>query len=78
MDVAGLRIKAAPTEYEDRTAPDGKTSSVHWVRFSFSPEAAARFASGEDRVLLEIAHPDYHHIAVLSHATRSELAKDLA
>jgi len=78
MDVAGLRIKAAPAEYEDRTTPDGKTSSVHWLRFSFSPEAVARFATGEGRVLLEIAHPNYAHIAVLSAVTRAELAKDLA
>jgi hypothetical protein len=77
MDAAGVRIKATPTEYEDRTTPDGKTSSVHWVRFRFSSEAAARFASGESRVLLEIAHPDYPHIAVLSDATRAELATDL-
>lgn len=77
MDVAGLRIKADPTEYEDRTTPEGKTSSVHWVRFSFSPEAAARFCSNEGRVLLEIGHPNYAHIAVLSDATRAELAKDL-
>ena len=77
LDVAGERLHAVPTEYEDRTTPDGKTSSVHWVRFSFSPQAAARFASREDRVLLEIAHPNYAHIAVLSDATRSELAKDL-
>lgn len=77
MDVAGLRIKAAPTEYEDRTTPDGKTSSVHWLRFSFSPEAAARFRSGDGRVLLEIAHANYAHIAILSAATRAELAKDL-
>src|ERR1700760_5122180 len=27
MDVAGTRIHATPTEYEDRTTPDGKTSS---------------------------------------------------
>jgi hypothetical protein len=77
MDVAGLRIKAVPTEYGDRTTPEGKTSSVHWVRFSFSPEAAARFTSTDGRVLLEIAHPNYGHIAVLSDATRAELAKDL-
>ena len=77
VNVAGLSIKAVPTEYEDRTTPDGKTSSVHWLRFTFSPEAAARFVSTEDRVLLEIAHPNYSHIAVLSAATRTELAKDL-
>jgi len=76
LDVAGLRIHAQPTEYEDRTTPDGKTSSVHWVRFSFSPEAAERFSSREGRVLLEVAHPNYAHIAVLSDATRAELARD--
>ena len=77
MDVAGLRIKAEPTEYEDRTTSDGKTSSVHWVRFSFPAEAVARFSTAEGRVLLEIAHRNYQHIAVLSEAARAELTKDL-
>src|SRR6201995_2547147 len=36
MDVGGEKIKAAPTEYEDRTTPDGKTSSVHWLRFKLT------------------------------------------
>ena len=65
-----------PTEYEDRTTPEGKTSSVHWVRFSFSAEAVVRFASNDGHVLLEITHPEYQHIAVLSEAARSELARD--
>jgi hypothetical protein len=76
MDVAGMRVEAKPTEYEDRTTPEGKTSSVHWVRFAFTPEAIARFKSGEGRVVLEIAHPNYGHMAVLPDETRAELAKD--
>ncbi|HEX3666630.1 MAG TPA: DUF3501 family protein [Rhizomicrobium sp.] len=76
MDVAGLRIRATPTEYEDRTTPDGKTSSVHWVRFSFTLEAVGKFRSGEGRVVLEIDHPGYGHMAVLSPDVRAELAKD--
>jgi Protein of unknown function (DUF3501) len=76
MDVAGLRIKAGPTEYEDRTTPDGKTSSVHWVRFPFTREAIARFGSGEGRIVLEIAHPNYGHMAVLPPETRAELSRD--
>lgn len=76
MDVAGVRITAVPTEYDDRTTPDGKTSSVHWVRFAFTPEAIAKFRSGEGRVVLEIAHANYGHMAVISPDTRSELAKD--
>jgi len=76
MDVDGLPLSAAPTEYEDRTTPDGKTSSVHWVRFVFSPEEIARFRSGKGRVALEINHPNYTHIAVLSAEVRAELARD--
>jgi hypothetical protein len=76
MDVADMRIKAMPTEYEDRTTPEGKTSSVHWVRFGFTSESIVRFRNGEGRVALEITHPNYGHMAVLPAATRAELAKD--
>src|SRR5271170_7542882 len=37
LEIGSERIAATPTEYEDRTTPDGKTSSVHWLRFCFSP-----------------------------------------
>src|SRR6266567_3382933 len=33
MEIGGERVSATPTEYDDRTTPDGKTSSVHWLRF---------------------------------------------
>jgi hypothetical protein len=76
MDFAGLRIRATPTEYEDRTTPDGKTSSVHWVRFAFAPEAIARFQSEDGRVVLAIDHPNYGHMAVITSESRAELARD--
>jgi hypothetical protein len=78
MDVAGRRIKATPTDYDDRTSLDGKTSSVHWVRFSFTPEEIAAFKSGEGRIVLEIAHPNYGHMAVIGAESRAEIAKDFA
>jgi hypothetical protein len=78
LDLAGKRIKATPTDYDERTTPDGKTSSVHWVRFVFTPEEIAAFKSGEGRVVLEIAHPNYGHMAVIGPAARTELAKDFA
>ncbi|HEY2835462.1 MAG TPA: DUF3501 family protein [Rhizomicrobium sp.] len=76
MEVGGARIAAAPTEYDDRTTADGKTSSVHWLRFKFTPDLIARFKS--DRVVLGIAHKHYGHMAVLSDETRAALAKDFA
>src|SRR5262245_41557968 len=36
LSIGSDKIKAKPTEYEDRTSEDGKTSSVHWVRFVFT------------------------------------------
>jgi Protein of unknown function (DUF3501) len=78
MEMAGKRIKAAPTDYDERTTPDGKTSSVHWVRFVFTPEEIAAFKTGEGRVVLEIAHPNYGHMAVINAESRAEIAKDFA
>ena len=74
LDVGKDRIKATPTEYEDRTTPDGKTSSVHWLRFSFTPEQIAKFKS--ESLILGVAHKSYGHMAVLPAAVRAELAKD--
>lgn len=70
------RIAATPTEYDDRTTPDGKTSSVHWLRFKLTADRIARFAA--ERVVIGIGHPNYGHMAVLSDATRAALAKDFA
>jgi len=76
FDILGTRVKAVPTDYEERTTPDGKTSSVHWVRCVFTPELKKQFAGTEGRVTLAIDHPNYGHIAILSPAVRAELAKD--
>lgn len=78
MEVGGTRIKGAPTEYEDRTTADGKTSSVHWIRFRFTPEQAEAFKSGSERVVLGVDHANYGHMAVVPPNVREALAKDLA
>ncbi|MBV8979239.1 MAG: DUF3501 family protein [Alphaproteobacteria bacterium] len=76
LDLDGERIEAAPTEYEDRTTPDGKTSSVHWLRFCFTPEQIAKFRDGKGQAVLGFSHPNYSHMAVISPQIRAELAGD--
>ena len=76
LDLDGERIKGRPTEYEDRTTPDGKTSSVHWLRFVLTPAQIAKFKTGQ--AVLGFAHPNYGHMAVIPQAVRDELAKDFA
>ena len=78
LEIGDDIIRATPTEYDDRTTADGKTSSVHWLRFKFTPGQKQRFRDGAERVVLGISHPHYGHMAVLSAETRAALAKDFA
>src|SRR3954447_25848482 len=78
LEIGGDTIRATPTEYDDRTTPDGKTSSVHWLRFKLTPDQIARFKNGSERVVLGVSHSNYGHMAVLSAETRAALAKDFA
>lgn len=75
MEIGKERIQATPTEYEDRTTPDGKTSSVHWLRFALTPAQIAAWRGGT-RILLGIAHPHYGHMAILTPTVREALAED--
>jgi hypothetical protein len=74
MEIGAEKIMATPTEYDDRTTPDGKTSSVHWLRFKLTPEQITRFKT--ERVVIGVGHKNYGHMAVLGDETRSALAKD--
>ncbi|HKQ45688.1 MAG TPA: DUF3501 family protein [Rhizomicrobium sp.] len=78
LEIGGDVITATPTEYDDRTTADGKTSSVHWLRFKLSKEQIARFRKDGERVVLGISHPNYGHMAVLTAEARAALAKDFA
>ena len=74
MEIGADRIAATPTEYDDRTTADGKTSSVHWLRFRLNRDQIARFQ--KERVVIGIAHKNYGHMAVLGDETKAALAKD--
>jgi len=78
LEIGPERVRATPTEYEDRTTPDGKTSSVHWLRFAFTPEQIARFRKGGERIVLSVEHANYGHMAVMPDAVRAALTEDFA
>ena len=76
LEIGGDVVRATPTEYDDRTTADGKTSSVHWLRFKLTKEQKARFVTG--KVVLGLSHRDYGHMAVLTDETKAALAKDFS
>ena len=76
LQIGNEKIEGKPTEYEDRTSEDGKTSSVHWVLFPFTTSQVAAFKSGTGTAILGVSHPQYGHMAVVPAQVREELAKD--
>jgi len=76
MVAGGARVHAQQIGDDERTRADGKTSSVHFLRFEFPKEAVAAFKQSGAEVVLEIAHPNYAHMARVSEPVRAELARD--
>ena len=74
LEIGPETIHATPTEYDDRTTADGKTSSVHWLRFKLTREQIAHFKS--EKVVIGLSHRNYGHMAVLGDETKAALAKD--
>ena len=68
--------KAVPEDDEQRTTPEGKTSSVHFLHFPFDEQAIALFRKSDSRVTLGIEHANYGHMAVLPATVKAALAAD--
>ena len=62
----------------ERTREDGKTSSVHFLRFPMTPAQVAAFHDPAVQTLVGCDHELYAHLAVLGPAVKAELARDFA
>jgi hypothetical protein len=78
IQVGDSRAPGVPEGDIERTREDGKTSSVHFLRFVLSPDQIARFRDPATQILIGCDHEQYSHLAGLAPATRAELAKDFA
>ena len=76
LSFAGHTVKGVPEDDIERTTPEGKTSSVHFLHFTFTPEEIAAFRTPGTQVTLGITHPRYGHLAILPEETRASLAGD--
>lgn len=78
FQLAGEKVYAVPEQDVERVTADGKTSAVHFLHFHFSRDQIAMFSDPDVQILLGIEHENYAHLAILSPATKTELAKDFA
>ena len=76
VQVAGEKVYAVPEQDVERTASDGKTSSVHFLHFPFPDHLIEKFCAGEEQIVLGIDHENYAHMTVLTPETRQSLAQD--
>ena len=76
LDVAAERIRGEPDPTRENTSPDGKASSVQFMRFPFTKDQITRFKIPGTPVMAGFGHPDYGHMAILPEPVRAALAED--
>ena len=76
LDIAGQRIRGEPDPTRENTSPEGKASSVQFLRFPFTDDQIARFKTPGAQAIAGFDHPNYGHMAVLPEPVRAALAED--
>src|SRR5580704_19637565 len=76
LEIAGQRIRGEPDPTRENTSPEGKASSVQFLRFPFTEDRIARFKTPGAQVIAGFDHQNYGHMAVLPEPVRAALAED--
>lgn len=77
LEIGGSKVVAEADSDIERSRDDGKTSSVHFLRFPLSEGEIIDFRNPGTRVILGCDDSRYPHLTMLSAETRTELARDL-
>jgi hypothetical protein len=78
LEIAGERVAGLPDDTRENTSPEGKASSVQFLRFPLTPAQKEKFRSPGAKAICGIDHPHYGHMAAMPEAVRQALAEDLA
>jgi uncharacterized protein DUF3501 len=70
----GSSVPSIP-EDEERLTREETTTTVHYLKFRFTPEQIDAFASGPARIVVD--HPHYNAVVELTDEQREELLGDL-
>lgn len=77
LSFAGETVRGIPDATRENTSPEGKASSVQFVKFPLTPAQKERFRASGTQVIVGIDHSNYGHMAVMPEATRRALIVDL-
>jgi hypothetical protein len=76
VEIVGQRIRGEPDPTRENTSPEGKASSVQFLRFPFTDDQIARFKIPGAQATAGFDHLNYRHMAVLPEPVRAALAED--
>ena len=76
LTIGGERVSGIADPTRENTSPEGKASSVQFLRFPFTAAQKALFRQPVAQVVVGIDHPNYGHMAVMPEAVRAALAED--
>ena len=76
LDVAGERIRGESDPTRENASPEGKASSVQFIKFPFAAGQIARFKTPGTQIVAGFDHPNYGHMALLPEPVRATLAAD--
>jgi hypothetical protein len=76
IDVAGVRVHGEPDPAHENTSPEGKASSVQFIKFPFAPEQIEKFKTPGTSIVIGFDHPNYPHMAAMTEAVRAALGQD--
>ncbi len=74
--LGGERIFGIADPTRENSTPDGKASSVQFLRFPFTAAQKKLFRETGTQVVVGIDHPNYGHMAVMPETVRAALAQD--
>jgi hypothetical protein len=78
LTVGGERVSGVADPTRENTSPQGKASSVQFLRFPVAARLKAAFRTPGAQIIVGIDHANYGHMAVMPEAVRAALAGDLS
>ena len=77
LAVAGDKVRGLADPTRENTSPEGKASSVQFIKFPVTAAQKEKFRAAGTQVVVGIDHANYGHMAVVPETVRQALARDL-
>ncbi|MBO6825699.1 MAG: DUF3501 family protein [Sneathiella sp.] len=77
ISINGDKCFAVPEDDVERTTEDGKTSSIHFLRFPLTTDQIDALKAGDTEMIAGVEHTHYGHMAMMGPEVQASLAKDL-